>query len=186
MLSIGCLLLLGVTAISQAQELITAQTLMSDIKGIDAGVNALTASLIAYNGDIVSETPIAGDIAAIHLANRKGFADANLRATPFNTTDTIKIVDYTTDSVGYDIPRSVDILMTKKPDFEATGQDPVILAGLQLLLNDHDTFSAALLSKTTGDEVAGDAVVKKIHDSIQGGIDYYSSQTMSSRTRGCV
>lgn len=175
MLSATSIILLGLTAVAQAQELITAQTMISDIQGIDDGVNALTASLNAYDGGIVSETPIALDIAAITVANRKGFLDANLRDTPFNATDTIEIVNFTTDTVGYDIPHSVDVLKTKKADFQATGQDPVIVAGLELLLNEHETFSAALLNKTTGDQVAANAVVQKIIDSLEGGIEYYNS-----------
>lgn len=77
--------------------------------------------------------------------------------------------------MGIDIPNSVDVLESKKPLFQASFQDPVILAGLQLLKYDHDTFSAALMNKTTGDQVQGNAVVKKIDDALQNGIDFFSS-----------
>lgn len=183
MLAFISILLLGITAISSAlpsphveeRDLITYQTLISDIQGIDNGVNALTADLKKYEGALLQELPIGADITAIHLANRKGFADANLRATRFNETETKLIVDYTVQSVGVSIPNGVDVLKGKKPEFEEAGMVPVVLAGLKLLLNDHDTFSAALLSKATGSEAEGTAVVNKIHDSIQSGIDLYSS-----------
>lgn len=157
---------------SQPRDLITADTLIADIKGIDDGVNALTAALKAYQGSLLQETPIGADITAIHVANRKGYLDANL-ASPFNASDSTAIVEYTIKSVGVDIPNSVDVLQSKKPLFK--GQDPVILAGVKLLKNDHDTFSAALVSKLTADLERGNAVVKKIDDSLQSAIDLYSS-----------
>lgn len=175
-------LLLALTALSSAlpttsnkRDVITAQTLIADIKGIDDGTNALTASLNAYNGGLLNETSILDDIAAIEVANRKGYADANLRLAPFSASDAKAIVDYTIASVGVDIPNSVQVLETKKSLFAAEGQQGLILSGLELLKYDHDSFSAVLLEKTPTDEAAGDAVVAKINDALQGGIDDYSS-----------
>ncbi|KAH0362624.1 hypothetical protein KCU65_g7913, partial [Aureobasidium melanogenum] len=157
----------------QSRDLITADTIISDIKGIDEGVNALTASLKAYNGGLIAELPIGADIAAIHVANRKGYADANLRATPFDADDSTAIVQYTASSVGVDIPASVDVLKAKYDMFES--QKDVILAGLKLLKNDHDTFSAALVSKITADKENGNAAVAEIDDALQSAIDLYSA-----------
>ncbi|CAD0015988.1 unnamed protein product [Aureobasidium pullulans] len=157
----------------QARDIITAQTLISDIKGIDDGVNALTASIKAYDGGLIKELPIGADITAIHIANRKGFLDANLRATPFNAADSTAIVEYTASSVGVDIPASVDVLKAKYDVFES--QKVVILAGLKLLKNDHDTFSAALVAKITADKEHGVAAVAVIDDALQSAIDLYSS-----------
>jgi hypothetical protein len=54
-----------------------------------------------------------------------------------------------------------------------------VLSGLELLINDHDTFSAAVESKAYKGNAAltkkGEASVKKIHDAIQHGIDVYSA-----------
>ncbi|KAI5201269.1 hypothetical protein E4T42_08713 [Aureobasidium subglaciale] len=157
----------------QARDLISAATLISDIKGIDDGVNALTASIQAYNGGLIAELPIGADIAAIHIANRKGYVDANLRATPFNAEDSTAIVEYTASSVGVDIPASVDLLKSKYDVF--ANQKLVILAGLKLLKNDHDTFSAALVSKITADKENGYAAVAVIDDALQSAIDLYSA-----------
>jgi hypothetical protein len=157
----------------QSRDIITARTLISDIKGIDDGVNALTASIEAYNGGLIGELPIGADIAAIHIANRKGYVDANLRATPFNAEDSTAIVEYTASSVGVDIPASVNVLKAKYDVFE--NQKVVILAGLKLLKNDHDTFSAALVSKITADKENGYAAVAVIDDALQSAIDLYSA-----------
>jgi len=157
----------------QSRDIITAETLISDIKGIDDGVNALTASIKVYNGGLIGEVPIGADIAAIHIANRKGYVDANLRATPFNAADSTAIVEYTASSVGVDIPASVDVLKAKYDVFE--NQKVVILAGLKLLKDDHDTFSAALVSKITADKANGYAAVAVIDDALQSAIDLYSA-----------
>jgi hypothetical protein len=83
------------------------------------------------------------------------------------------------DTVGVSIPNDVQVLIKKKPAFESSGLTPVVLASLKLLLNDHDTFSAAVTAKSfKGDAeltAEGEAVVAKIHNAIQGGIDAYST-----------
>jgi hypothetical protein len=157
----------------QPGKLITAKTLISDITGIDNRVNALTKSIKAYNGGFVGKFPIAADIAAIHIANRKGYVDANLRGEPFDSTDSTAIVEHTASSVGHDIPASVDLLKSKYNVFK--DQKAAILAGLKLLKNDHDTFSAALGAKLTADQANGKATVAKIDDALQSAIDLYSA-----------
>lgn len=176
------LLLLASTASALAvknrnieRSLVDASTIIQDIQNIDDGVNALTASLEAYNGGLLGATPITADIAAIHVANRKGFVDANLIA-PQNTTTSNEIIDYVFKTVDIDIPNSVKVLESKKADFEAANLTEVVLAGLVLLKNDHDTFSAALLNKTAPDtEARGLLAVKIIDDALQNGIDDFSS-----------
>ncbi|KAH0007256.1 hypothetical protein KCU78_g11870, partial [Aureobasidium melanogenum] len=157
----------------QSRDLITADTIISDIKGIDDGVNALTTRLKTYSGGLIGELPIGADIAAIHVANRKGYVDANLRVTPFDAAESTAIVQYTASSVGVDIPASVAVPKAKYDVFE--GQKDVILAGLKLLKYDHDTFSAALISKITADKENGNAAVAEIDDALQSAIDLYSA-----------
>lgn len=110
-----------------------------------------------------------------NASDRKGFADANLRSTDFNATESTRIVQFTIDSVGQSIPASVEEAKAKKPVFQKAGQDPVIVGTLKLLLNDHDTFSAALLKKISADRERAVAVIAKIHNSIQSGIDAFST-----------
>ncbi|KAF2162089.1 hypothetical protein M409DRAFT_27466 [Zasmidium cellare ATCC 36951] len=163
------------TPLTARDELITAQTLISDISNINAGVESLRKDVAAYDGSLLSETRLVADFTAIHLANRKGFLDANLRQAPFNASDSHDIVQFTIDSVGVSIPAAVEETKAKKALFEKSGQDAVIAGTLKVLLNDHDTFSAPLVAKLTADLERGQAVVAKIHDSIQSGIDYFSS-----------
>ncbi|KAK4632049.1 hypothetical protein CLAFUW4_03872 [Fulvia fulva] len=109
--------------------LITAQTLIDDVSNINAGVESLRKHVAAFDGSPLTEAPLLLDFTAIHLANRKGFADANLRQTNFNASE------------------SMDITVAKKPEFEKTGQNPTVIGTFELLLDDHDTFSAALVQK---------------------------------------
>lgn len=157
------------------QELITAQTIIQDISNINTGVQAFRKDLAAYNGGLLSETPLIADFTAIHVANRKGFADANLRQGKFNAAESHDIVQFTIDTVGKTIPAAVEETKAKKPLFDKSGQTAVIKGTLEVLLNDHDTFSAPLLAQLSADYPRGQAVVDKIHDSIQSGINYYST-----------
>jgi hypothetical protein len=83
---------------------ITADTIVQDIKNIDAGVQANEKATEAYEGGDVTTTIVEGTpeivtVGAIHLANRKGFVDANL-APQFNEADTRKIFNTVVDTVG--------------------------------------------------------------------------------------
>jgi hypothetical protein len=125
-----------------------------------------------------SSTQVLATVGAIHIANRKGYVDANL-APQFDEADTRRIFDTVVDTVGISIPDDVQVLIKKKPAFENSGLTPVVLASLKLLLNDHDTFSAAVTAKAFKSDAEltaeGEAVVAKIHNAIQGGIDAYSA-----------
>lgn len=156
-------------------ELITAQTLIGDISNINVGVESLRKHVAAFDGSPLTEAPLLGDFTAIHLANRKGFADANLRQAKFNATESRDIVQFTIDSVGNSIPAAVRETVAKKPEFEKTGQNPIVIGTFKLLLDDHDTFSAALVEKISADFVRAQAVIDKIHDAIQSGIDAFSA-----------
>lgn len=151
-----------------------AQTVTADVNAINAGVVNLNQNLEAYQGGLISQTPIAADFLEIEVANRKGYADANA-AAPFTTTGSIALVNDVIATVGVTIPQSIQTLKEKKPLFEAAGEDGVIVSTLQILLYDHDTFSAAVGEKLTADQAAAVAVVEEIHAAIQSGIDFYSS-----------
>lgn len=157
------------------QALITSQTIIQDVNDIDAGVESLRKHVATYDGSLLSETPLIGDFAAIHLANRKGFVDANLRQTPFTAEESTSIVQTVIDTVGQSIPAAVTETKEKKPFFDQNGQSPIIVETLKVLLNDHDTFSAAVSNSLSADQVDGQAVVAEIHNAIQDGIDYFSS-----------
>jgi len=117
-------------------------------------------------------------VGAIHLANRKGFVDANL-APQFNEADTRKIFNAVVETVNVSIPDDIDILISKYPNFKESGLAPLVLSGLKLLINDHDTFSAAVQAKAYKQDAEltaeGVAAVANIHNAIQRGIDVYSA-----------
>lgn len=160
----------------------TANDVSQDVRNIDAGVRALTAHTAAYKGGsvpstLVQGTPILVDAATIHIANRKGFVDA-LAAPKFSTPDSQKILATVGTTVTISIPAGIEVLKSKKAAFQQSGLVPIILASLNLLLNDHDTFSAAVLQKLTLDPVgtaAAKAGIALIHNSIASGIQYYST-----------
>ncbi|KAI5367929.1 Putative Cell wall mannoprotein [Septoria linicola] len=161
--------------IAPRQEVITAQIVQQDVKNIDAGVQSLRKHVAAYNGELLSATPLVGDFTAIHLANRAGFLNANLRRTKFTAREPTAIVQTVIDTVGVSIPAAVEETKAKKPLFDQAGLSPVILGTLKVLLDDHDTFSAAVSKDLSADLVRAQAVVDKIHNAIQSGIDFFSA-----------
>ncbi|GAB7352057.1 hypothetical protein MBLNU459_g2565t2 [Dothideomycetes sp. NU459] len=158
-------------------------TLISDVNNIDVGVKALTANVETYNGGafptgLIDSTPILLDVIAIHIANRKGYADALLSPT-LSASDSTAVVEFVVDTVGVDIPAGVAVLKAKKAAFEAAGLDGTVVASLTLLKSDHDSFSAALEQKLTtpdpAEAAAATGVVAKIDQALADGIAYYSS-----------
>ncbi|GME66013.1 putative cell wall galactomanno protein [Neofusicoccum parvum] len=180
-------LLLAASAASAAsltkRLAVTPDVLIQDITNIHNGVLANQQASQNYAGGnlvttLVDGAPVLLTVGAIHVANRKGFADANL-SPPIGEPDTVRIFQHVVDTVGVSIPSAVRTLKAKKPQFAASGMTATVIASLKLLLNDHDTFSAALTAKSYQANATltaqGVEVVDDIHNAIQSGIDAYSS-----------
>lgn len=171
------------SAASLSKRIVTPDVLIQDITNIHNGVLANQQASAAYQGgnlvtSLVEGTPVLVTVGAIHVANRKGYLDANLSPS-INEPDTIRIFQYTVDTVGVSIPSAVQTLKGKMEQFESSGMGSIVVGSLKLLLNDHDTFSAALTAKAyMANETLtaqGVKVVKDIHDAIQSGIDAFST-----------
>jgi hypothetical protein len=84
-----------------------------------------------------------------------------------------------TDQSSKSIPEDIHVLISKYHNFKDSGLAPVVKSGLELLIYDHDTFSAAVESKAYKGNAAltakGEKAVKDIHAAIQHGIDVYSA-----------
>lgn len=160
---------------AQKRDLITADLLISNVDGIDKGVESLRTHVAAYDGSLLSASPLLGDFLEITIANRAGFTNANLKQDAFNAADSTRIVEFVIDSVGNSIPAAVKETVAKKALFEGGGQSGLISGTLNVLLYEHDTFSAALQKKISADQVRAQAVVDKIHNAIQSGIDAFAA-----------
>lgn len=165
----------------------TAQDVINDIYAIQAGVQTLTTDTTNFNSGsfltgLVEGTPILLDVVNIHLANRKGYLDATT-ATKFSNSDSVSIVNVVTDTVVVSIPDGVNVLKSKKANFQQAGQVPIVIASLELLLNDHDTFSAAVVAKLTldaADLAEANAGIATIHNALANGIAYFESWVTKS------
>lgn len=161
----------------------TAQDVIADINAINSGVQTLTGDTAAFNGGnfltgLVSGTPVLLDVVNIHLANRKGYLDATTAIGKYSASDSSAIVNTVSSTVAITIPNSVDVLKSKKAAFQSAGQVPVVLASLELLLNDHDTFSAAVLNDLTVDTATlaqANAGIAVIHNALENGIAYFEA-----------
>lgn len=171
------------TASSLIPRIISADTIIQDVSNIHEGVLANKRATESYTGGnllttLIQGTPVLGTVGAIHIANRKGFADANL-APQFDEEDTRRIFEHVVETVGVSIPDDVEVLIGKKERFEESALVPVVVASLRLLIRDHDTFSEAVTEKAYDGNATltglGEEVVDKIHDAIQEGIDVYTA-----------
>lgn len=184
LLSFGVLLSTFVTTISgnPLSKRGTAQDVINDVNAIQSGVLKLTADTSAFNSGsfltgLVEGIPILLDVVNIHIANRKGYLDATT-AAPFSNSDSISLVNDVEATVVVSIPNGVNVLKSKKQLFQQAGQVPIVIASLELLLNDHDTFSAAVVAKLTldaADLAEANQGIATIHNALEDGIAYFQS-----------
>ncbi|KXT00066.1 hypothetical protein AC578_5799 [Pseudocercospora eumusae] len=168
------LLLAPLALASTIQKRATAQDVNNDITGIDRAVRMLTAAVIAYQGGIQESEPVFAAVLAIHAVNRKGFADANA-APSFTSAESQAIVDNVNNSVGVSIPASVTATEAKKPLFDDAELTSLVKATIDLLKSDHETFSAAVGSKLSPDQlVPGALAAGKIDAVLQGASLFYT------------
>ena len=167
------LLPLALTTASIAKR--DAQAVYDDITGIDRAVKKLTATLNGYNGGILQSQPVFDDSIAIHAVNRQGFADATASES-LTSAESRRIVTHVNRSVGKSIPASVKVLEAKKPLFDDSQVSSVIEAAINLLKNDHETFSAAVGTKLSVDQApAGAAAAGKIDAVLQEASLFYAA-----------
>lgn len=146
-----------------------------DVRGIDSAVKLLNASVTSYQGGLLAASPLLAGVANIHLVNRKAYLDAQVVCVTSAALST-KIVKIVEDTVGISIPSTVQNTIIKGPLLIQAGVTSELVASLELLQNDHDTYSAALLRSVDSSVIArADAVVLLNHDAIQAGIDYFSA-----------
>ncbi|KAH9845610.1 Hydrophobic surface binding protein A [Teratosphaeria destructans] len=167
--------LVAANPIEQRRQAASAQTVQQDVHRIDLGVYNLRKDLKNYKGGLLSETPIGVDLIGIHDANRKGYANINDRKEPFSQAESRAIVNYLQQTIAKDMPASVAELMAKKPHFQSSGQDALIVASLKSLQYDHDTLSAAITKLLTGNQEDAYNMALSIHNAIQHGINHFGN-----------
>merc|ERR1712029_163738 len=161
----------------------TGQTVVQDIINIHNAVLELDAAVQAYDGSpfptsLVDGTPVLLGVAEVHKVNRAGFRHS-LAALPFTVSDSNDVISTVTNTVNKSIPAANQRVKEKLPAFKESLFIPVVIASLTLLLNDHDTFSAATLAKVNlGVGAAkiqeGADGVANIHNAIQDAISFYT------------
>lgn len=144
-----------------AFSLATAQTTnpavqnsLDAIDTIHSSVQTLITELRAYNGGLVPLVPLALQVTKVDL-NTKAAAHANEQLpNPLTHADTQTLVHRINNTLAVVNPRAVSILETKKKYTEPLGVDPLIVAFLQMLLDDHLRFSNAILERVHARDVA--------------------------------
>jgi len=122
------------------------QLLYSDLMALDTSVNDLTAATVAYNSGNAS--PILAQVSHVNATNRKAYYDAMSDGVAVqNLDDSNTIVSYVSDPIAVDITNGVAALNDKKAPLVAAGYRQQVLDGLNLLVGDHETLSAAIAKK---------------------------------------
>lgn len=145
----------------------SAQAVNDGITGIDVAVRNLTQAVSAYNGGVLESQPFLDASIAVHNINRIATADAKA-SSRFTSAQSKAIVKNTQQSVGVSIPESVKVLMSKKDLFEEAQIRGIVLAFVNLLKFDHETFSLQVGKLLSLDQaVPGAAAAGKIDAVLQ-------------------
>ncbi|KAF2759308.1 hypothetical protein EJ05DRAFT_527509 [Pseudovirgaria hyperparasitica] len=119
------------------------------IYNIDRETRTLNTAVLAYT-PTSSIDPILHGWAEIDRVNRIAY-DAAKTSGAFTQPESAAIATAVTRSVGVSIPVLVANVKAKKAEFRAAGYDNSILSALNLILFDHDSFSAATGLRLTVD-----------------------------------
>jgi hypothetical protein len=165
-------LLLTVSAVLSA----TVDKVYNDITALDQEVQTLITMERAYQGGLLAQGPLLLQLTRVHIATRKGAYDAsNLPTTVLSENDAVRLIDHVNTTLAVDNPIAVGVLKSKKALFDASGTDPFIKGGLQILLDDHLAFSNEVLKRTPQDVLAhANQVVHVITNALQSGIAAFS------------
>jgi hypothetical protein len=147
-------LLLSVSTVISA----SVDDVYNDITALDQDVQDLTSMVRGYQGGLIAQGPLLLQLTKVHIATRKGgYAASTLPTTPLSESDALRLIEHV------------------KPLFDASGTDPFIKAGLQILLDDHLYFSNEVLERAPQDLIAeANQVVDVISNALQGGIAAFS------------
>lgn len=148
----------------------------NDITTLDGDVQTLTDMVRDFQGGLIAQAPLLLQLTKVHIATREGGYDAStLPTTPLSESDALRIIEHVNTTLAVDNPIAVNVLKSKKPLFDASGTDPFIKAGLQILLDDHLYFSNQVLERAPQDLIAeANQVVDVISNALQGGIAAFS------------
>jgi len=165
-------LLLSVSTVISA----SVDDVVNDITVLDQDVQDLTSMVRGYQGGLIAQGPLLLQLTKVHIATRKGGYDAStLPTTPLSESDALRLIEHVNTTLAVDNPIAVDVLKSKKSLFDASGTDPFIKAGLQILLDDHLYFSNEVLERAPQDLIAeANQVVDVISNALQGGIAAFS------------
>ncbi|KUJ06314.1 uncharacterized protein LY89DRAFT_769573 [Mollisia scopiformis] len=136
------------TSIPRDAHALGYELLYSDLVALDKSVNTLTAAVNAYTNGTEEAAPILAGVSYVNATNRKGYYDAmSDRVAVQNLNDSITIADYVADPIAVDITAGVAAIIQKKDPLVESGLPQQILDGLNLLVMDHETLSAAIAAK---------------------------------------
>lgn len=149
---------------------------IDDITALDKDVQSLTANVRAYNGGLIPQVPQLFGLIEVHLATRKGYYDATGLPSKLSEDDASRLINHVNETLSVDNPIAVEVLISKKPYFDAAGTSAVIKEGLKVLLNDHLDFSYEVLERAPADRLAdGKEVVDVITVALQRGVATFSN-----------
>ncbi|CAD6445350.1 4c18536a-b948-4c7b-bc98-5cd529a47b98-CDS [Sclerotinia trifoliorum] len=163
-------------------NLITPNTLISDINTISQAIQSLTytlstlSALSTHNNLTLSTIHLTLKFASIHTSTTEAYLDAKL-ISAIPSFDSNRIVEYTYSNVGVEIPEAIRVLKSKKEDFSTKFDlSRIVLRGLKVLRYDYERFSKALCAKLTPDVMdRANVMIGVIDTALQDGIDYFSS-----------
>ncbi|TVY81019.1 hypothetical protein LSUE1_G006791 [Lachnellula suecica] len=134
------------TAIPRDVHATGYELLYSDLVSLDQSVEALTAAVNAYTSG--NGAAVFSAVSYVNETNRKGYYDAmSDRVAVQNFNDSLTISQYVSTPIAVDITTGVQAIIAKKDPLVANGLRQQVLDGLNLLVSDHETFSAAVAAK---------------------------------------
>lgn len=155
-------------------SIITADTIISDIRAVDTAVVTFGDHITAYNGGYLNATFFFTDLAAIVSTTAAVDTEGNLVLNDFTPADSTRIVDYYASSLGVHVVTTGQALLNKKPILDSMGFSEGTAVAEVTFQAGLGELARALRGKLTAEVEKYDDAAKRNHHALQEGVEAFS------------
>lgn len=154
-------------------QLVSAATILENIKKVDSSVGALGDTVVAYKGGLLGAVPILEKSVNLLIDINKGTKDTE-NSAPLTLDEAFGVASATIDLVAT-VNSTLQAVIDRKPDFDKLLViSPIILGNLELQKSATDKFSAAIVEKVPVEaQPIAEELIAEIEASFEAALDAY-------------
>jgi len=147
----------------------------TNLQTIDTDTRALIRAEQSYNGGLFAALSVKNAADKVDQDIKSATSDAQSSA-PLSESEAQAAIDYVNSTLEPDVAKAIDVIISKKANFQKDGLTGTVRDELSTLRADTQTYGEALKGIAPADKQAGaDAALAKVIADFQRGADAYAS-----------